>query len=291
VWRRAAVPLPRYCGLLPTIMIICGSVWGGGGPTVAQSGRWSRDWYLPAAIPCSFKVATKRFAACSRVSAAPRIVLTSTPFTYVGPSTVHGPGPASQCAFCKIVCNTCAKGVVSGLPGKIYMCATVPWSGSSLPLIARCSSSVSVLGASLASSCTLAKRSCSAILFASAARSYAEAISALALSASTESRAVSLFNSAIRSFDFAKSALARSRNKSQWCSFTIPIHTIATVAAAPITSEAIKRKLARSNIQLAHSSEGHGWFPAWIPISAIIAITIIGLSGLAAIFDAIRRRR
>jgi hypothetical protein len=65
--------------------------------------------------------------------------------------------------------------------------------------------------------------------------------------------AVSRSNAAIFSPAF-------SRAKSHWCSLTMPIQTIAMVAAAPMTRLPINTKLARSNIQLAHSNDGHGCF-------------------------------
>jgi len=94
------------------------------------------------------------------------------------------------------------------------------------------------------------------------------------LAVSRRAAAASLFNSAILD-------AANSRAKSQWCSLTIPIQTIAIVAAAPIIKLTTRTQLARSNIQVAQSNDGQGSF-AWFAISAISTI-IMEIAGLIAV--------
>ena len=132
--------------------------------------------------------------------------------------------------------------------------------------------------------CVASRSSIAARSFASAARSVAAAAFSLAFATSALAFAVSNSSCATFSFD-------HSLSKSQWCSLTIPIHTMSTVAAAPITKLPINTKLPRSNNQLAVSSEGHGSFPTWFPISAIIIILTMGIAGMIAIYRAVRRKR
>lgn len=123
---------------------------------------------------------------------------------------------------------------------------------------------------------------CSSSL-ASSARAFASAVSFRSCSDCFSNSAAFSETAAIFSF-------ACSLSKSQWCSLTIPIHTMATVAAAPATRLATNAKLALSNIQPAHSKDGQGWFSVWFAISAIIALAVIGGTGMLAIWKAIQRR-
>ena len=184
--------------------------------------------------------------------------------------------------------TSCAKSDPSGSNILETIAIGIPGSFESSPTSFADCSPVSLLGASLPSSLTRSNLSDSAILLASAARRWASAATAMLAAAAArawsawafasavaaDNVAVSLFNSAILSD-------ADCLAKSQWCSLTIPIQTMATVDTTPITRLPIRTKLARSNIQLTHSSEGHGSFPAWFPISVMITIATIGLGGLA----------
>ena len=129
-----------------------------------------------------------------------------------------------------------------------------------------CCSGDSVLGARNFSNANLA----------SAARSLASAVSFRSWSPWSDNVAML----------FAAASLARS----QWCSLTMPIHTIAIVASTPKTRLPTSTKLARSNIQAAVSNDGHGSF-AWVAISAMAVIAVIGIGGLIGIGRAIRWRR
>jgi hypothetical protein len=170
-----------YCGLVPTIILMDATVWGGG-PTVAHDAAPSNGSICAAAMPMPFSDCTNVLAASTARSSEPRWTLTRTPVAYSGPSTVQGAGPAFQCALCNIECNECASGVVSGVPeGKIFTSAVIPENSSIFRLISSESEGDNARADSLASSRTLASRSVSAFWFASAARALALAISEFAL--------------------------------------------------------------------------------------------------------------
>ena len=287
-----AVRARSYIRLVITILSTLGLVIG--------------DGMAVAAIPCAESTSASRAAAGEKSAAekwSPNFAR-STPNSIAMPVgqisvAVGVPGniSTSHPARCRGGLRCRASISLSGVEGDATM-VTCCFSKPARPREMAAPSSSDDLGASRDSSLTRASFSSSAFWMASAARAFAPAIAARACSADTSSAAalscafaVPSFARAVSSANEAIFSPADSLAKSQWCSLTIPIQTMVMVAAAPTIRLPTNSQLARSNIQLAQSSEGQGSFPAWFAISAIAIIMLIGAVGLALIGSAIRKRR
>lgn len=170
------------------------------------------------------------------------------------------------------------------------MSMEIPAYGLSLVDKPAICSGVIDLGANFSSIFTLANRSPSAILFASAARALASAEAAFASSALE--LAPAKFASACFAVarDCDASALASSaralvsaRSRLKYSSFTLPIQTTRAVAITPITKAPIRNMLAVSCNRAAVSNEGHMRFLTILPWLSLSAIVVVFITGLVAI--------
>lgn len=284
VWWNAGLEI-MIQGLLPTYILIIALLAPGG--AIVNPGH-SSLFDTPAfavLIPSAFSADSKADAAVLSDSLASTNTPTDSPMNDPLPTAVEENkfNPAARNGFSIKE----RKFVISGLSPIWSMSMEMPEYGLSLLDKAPICFCVIERGANLSSIFTLANRSPSAILLASAARAFASADSAFA------SSALALAPAKLDSACFAAardcdaSALASSarafvsaRSRLRYSSFTFPIHTTSAVAITPTTKAPINAILAASCHRAAVSNEGHMLFLSilpWISLSAIVVVSIIGL--------------
>jgi hypothetical protein len=188
--------------------------------------------------------------------------------------------PIFQFARAKMPSNWIAKYIASGSPST-YTKFTLPGREANHPSISFAPSSGMILQ-------EIRRRVCSVLSFASAV--------------SLRSCSLCRVSSAIFSADFPASTLslaisnaAFSLAKSQWCSFTFVVRTIANVARTPPIKQPSSTILANSPHHVAHSSEmsekGHIRFPDWFFVPAIAFVVLAGVYSIYLQIRDMRRRR
>lgn len=285
-----------FYGLLPTYILI-GALFAPGG-AIVNPGQSSLLEIPPfaAVIPSAFNADNKTDAAFLSDSLASVKTPTDSPMNDPLPTAVeiNRFNPAARNGF-SIKERKC---VISGLSPICRMSMEIPAYGLSLldkPVIC---SGVIDRGANFSSIFTLANRSPSAILFASAARAFASADAALASSALelAPAKLDSACFAAARDCEasaFASSAraLVSARSRLKYSSFTFPIQTTRAVAITPIAKAPIRDTLATSYSRTAVSNEGHMRFLTILPWLCISLIGIASLTGLIFIVGFFRHSR